>query len=102
MKHFSIKNGIYVYERKFEDRSAVIFLNGTNQKQELDLTAYKEKVIENVQGLSAISEQNAASNEEVNSNIHEIISEVQTVNDNCGKMNNMAQELEKSVSYFQN
>lgn len=42
MKHFSIKNGIYVYERKFEDRSAVIFLNGTNQKQELDLTAYKE------------------------------------------------------------
>lgn len=42
MKHFSIKNGIYVYERKFEDRSAVIFLNGTNQEQELDLTAYKE------------------------------------------------------------
>lgn len=42
MKHFSIKNGIYVYERKFKDRSAVIFLNGTNQKQELDLTAYKE------------------------------------------------------------
>ena len=42
MKHFSIKNGIYAYERKFEDRSAVIFLNGTNQKQELDLTAYKE------------------------------------------------------------
>lgn len=42
MKHFSIKNGIYVYERKFEGRSTVIFLNGTNQKQELDLTAYKE------------------------------------------------------------
>lgn len=42
MKHFAINNGIYVYERKFKNHSAVIFLNGTNQKQELNLTTYKE------------------------------------------------------------
>lgn len=67
-----------------------------------NLTNYKEKVIENVQSLSAISEENAASNEEVTANIGEIISEVQTVNMNCEKMNGMASELEESVSYFRN
>ena len=66
------------------------------------LTNYKEKVIENVQDLSAISQENAASNEEVNANISEIISEVRTVNENCERMNRMARELEESVSYFHN
>ena len=65
-----------------------------------NLTDYKERVIDNVQNLSAISEENTANNEEVNSNIDEITSEVQIVNDNCEKMNDMAKELEKSVAYF--
>lgn len=64
------------------------------------LTDYKAKVIEDVQGLSAISEENAASSEEVNANVCEIITEVQNVNNNCEKMNEMAKELEDSVSYF--
>lgn len=67
-----------------------------------NLTEYKEKVIGNVQSLSAISEENAASNQEVNANVSEILSEVQMVNDNCEKMNEMAKELEESVSYFHN
>ena len=54
-----------------------------------NLTDYKERVIDNVQNLSAISEENTANNEEVNSNIDEITSEVQIVNDNCEKMNDM-------------
>ena len=65
-----------------------------------NLTDYKERVIDNVQNLSAISEENTANNEEVNNNIDEITSEVQIVNDNCEKMNDMAKELEKSVAYF--
>lgn len=64
------------------------------------LTDYKGKVIENVYDLSAISEENAASNEEVSANISEIISEVKTVNNNCAKMNEMAGDLDVSVSYF--
>ncbi len=93
-------------QKKYEELSdeidqSVIEIKSIAEKTD-NLTDYKEKVIENVQGLSAISEQNAASNEEVNSNIYEIISEVQMVNDNCGKMSGMAQELEKSVSYFRN
>lgn len=66
------------------------------------LNSYKENVIENVQSLSAISQQNAASSQQVTANILEIISEVQTVNVHCGSMNLMAQNLEEAVSYFQN
>ena len=42
MKHFSIAKGCYVYERKYEDQSVVVVMNGTSQAQELDLTPYKE------------------------------------------------------------
>lgn len=66
------------------------------------LTGYKERVIENVSFLSAISRENAVSSEEVSANIGEIISEVQSVNVNCKEMNVMAGELQKSVSYFRN
>lgn len=65
-----------------------------------ELSNYKEKVIENVHNLGAISEENAASNEEVNGNISEIISQVQNVNKNCSAMNEMAQQLEESVRFF--
>ena len=67
-----------------------------------NLTASKEKVIEDVQSLSAISEENAASNQEVSANVTEIISEVQQVNERCDKMNEMAGKLEESVAYFHN
>lgn len=65
-----------------------------------NLTNYKEKVIENVQTLGAISQENATSSQAVNKNIYEIISEVQGVNKNCEKINNMTSELQESVSYF--
>lgn len=64
------------------------------------LEGYKENIIQNVHTLSAICEENTANNEEVNANIFEIIEEVKVVNDNCEKMNDMAKELEESVSYF--
>lgn len=42
LKHFSPNNGIYVYERKYGDKSAVVFLNGNNREATIDLSAYKE------------------------------------------------------------
>ena len=66
------------------------------------LTEYKERVVENVQNLSAISEENAASNEEVSANVTEIISEVQNVNERCEEMSEIAERLEKAVTYFHN
>lgn len=65
-----------------------------------NLAVYKEKIVENVQDLSAVSEENAASSEEVNANVCEILSEVQMVNENCERMNEMASLLKTSVAYF--
>lgn len=42
LKHFSIANGTYVYERKYGNRSIVVIMNGTDKPQELSLTPYKE------------------------------------------------------------
>ncbi len=67
-----------------------------------DLNNYKEKVLDNVSDLSAISEENYASCEEVSANISEIITEVRIVSDNCYRMTEMAKELEESASYFHN
>lgn len=93
-------------QRKYEELSndielSVAEIKAIAEKTE-NLSDYKEHIIENVQGLSAISEENTASNEEVSANIMEIVEEVQLVNDNCEKMNHMAGELEESVAYFNN
>ena len=42
MKHFSICKGVYVYERKYNDKSVVVLMNGTDEKQTLSLVPYKE------------------------------------------------------------
>lgn len=91
-------------QRKYEElsnniNSSVEEIKSIAEKTDI-LTKYKENVIEDVQSLSAISEENAASNQEVSANVTEIISEVQTVNEHCEKMNDMAGKLEESVAYF--
>ena len=97
---------IQVAQKKYDELSADISrsvdeIKAIAAKTE-NLSEYKEKVLENIEGLSAISEENAAGSEEVNANIHEIISEVQNVNKNCIDMNEMAKSLEQSVAYFKN
>ena len=42
LKHFAPNKGIYVYERKYNDKSVVIFLNGNNREQTIGLNTYKE------------------------------------------------------------
>lgn len=42
LKHFAPSKGIYAYERKYGNKSVVVFMNGTNKEQSLDLTPYKE------------------------------------------------------------
>mgnify|MGYP000669888581 CR=1 FL=1 len=42
LKHYSIQNGTYVYERRYGDRSIVVIMNGTDNEQTLNLTPYKE------------------------------------------------------------
>ena len=54
------------------------------------LNDYKARIVENVHDLSAISQQNAASHEEVNANVNEIVSEVRVVKNDCEDMNEKA------------
>lgn len=42
LKHFVPNQGVYVYERKYGNHSVVVFLNGSNESQILDLSRYRE------------------------------------------------------------
>lgn len=42
LKHFAPQNGVYVYERKWNNQSAVIIMNGTNCQQTINLHHYQE------------------------------------------------------------
>ncbi len=64
------------------------------------LSEYKAQIVENIHDLSAISEENAASHQEVNANVTEIVTEVKAVKTDCEDMNAKARELEKVVEYF--
>lgn len=42
LKHYSIQNGVYVYQREFNGKSVVVIMNGMDDSKELDLTPYQE------------------------------------------------------------
>lgn len=93
-------------QKKYEELSKEILQSAEEIRsiasKTSELSDYKEKVIGNVHNLGAISQENAASNEEVNGNISEIIMQVKNVNENCVSMNEMAQQLEEAVDFFKN
>ena len=64
MKHFSICKGVYVYERKYNDKSVVVFMNGTDEKQTLSLVPYKE-ILPSSSATDFISGKNIVLNEEI-------------------------------------
>ena len=42
LKHYSICQGVYVYQREFNGKSVVVVMNGTDSPKALDLILYKE------------------------------------------------------------
>ena len=42
LKHFAPNKGIYVYERKYGNKSITVLMNGTDKTQTINLTPYKE------------------------------------------------------------
>ena len=64
MKHFSICKGVYVYERKYNDKSVVVFMNGTDEKQTLSLVPYKE-ILPSSSATDFISGKNVVMDEEI-------------------------------------
>lgn len=98
------QEGIALTQKKYEELSRSIGASADEIRTitgKIDnLATYKEKVIDNVQGLSAISHQNTASNEDISNHVGQMLEEIRAVNSNCEKMNVMAEELSESVDYF--
>jgi glycosidase len=42
LKHFSINQGVYVYERKYNGKSVVVIMNGDDREQTIPLAPYAE------------------------------------------------------------
>ena len=42
LKHYSISQGVYVYQREFNGKSVLVVMNGTDSPKELNLTPYRE------------------------------------------------------------
>jgi glycosidase len=42
MKHFAVNQGVYVYERRFEGKSVLVFMNGSSKEINLPLGRYTE------------------------------------------------------------
>lgn len=64
MKHFSIFKGVYVYERKYNDKSVVVFMNGADEKQTLSLVPYRE-ILPSFSVTDFISGKNVVLDEEI-------------------------------------
>ena len=80
------------------DRS-VSEIEGIAEKTIL-LSDRKEKIVTGIRTLTEISKKNAGQNANVNQNISDIILEIQNANRRCEKMNVIAYELQKSISFF--
>ena len=60
----------------------------------------KQPIIGNINDLSAISEENAASNQEVSANITNIAESIDEMNAATGHVNNISEELAQLMEYF--
>ncbi|MCR4696659.1 MAG: hypothetical protein K5654_05035 [Lachnospiraceae bacterium] len=60
----------------------------------------KKDIIDKVSSLSAISEENFASNEEVSNSINRIVENIGVINEKVNYLNVMSDALDKDVSFF--
>lgn len=72
MKHFSIRQGVYVYQREYNGQSVVVFMNGTNSSQELELTPYRE-VLPSDSSTDLLSEKTIKLTDKLSLNPHETL-----------------------------
>ncbi len=72
-----------------------------NISKEIDaLNQDKEKVLEEVRSLSAVSEENTASCQETTDSIKELRENIEMINSQTTDTNNISEELKESVAYF--
>ncbi|MBQ6575041.1 MAG: methyl-accepting chemotaxis protein [Lachnospiraceae bacterium] len=82
-----------------EITNSVEDIRGISSQTE-SLESIKATIVENVSDLSAISEQNAASTEEVTASMDNIAMNIKTISENSDGMNDIANNLVQSVGEF--
>lgn len=65
-----------------------------------NLIDIKDVITENVSNLSAVSEENSASNEEITASLGEVTEHVNTISEDNSSMNELAKGLAQMVEYF--
>jgi len=96
------------YIEETQDRFAVLNSEIENSLRQIDsisaktnkLDHVKEVIVGSISDLSAISQENAASNEEVTATIADIASSVSGMMNECTEIDSMAKNLNEDVSYF--
>lgn len=78
-----------------------IIIAGNIKEKTLQLDALKEAIISNISDLSAISEENAASNEEVTASIAGISESIKDIAGQSTNMEQMSESLLNLMKYFQ-
>ena len=70
------------------------------EERAISLDSLKNGIINSVTDLSAISEENAASNEEVTAGVTNILDSVNNISSGTGDIKNMSDELKGIIEYF--
>lgn len=88
----------------FDALSQIIEANVTTagiiEEKTKNLEELKQTIINSITELSAISEENAASNEEVTANVSDIAEAVNKISDNTGTIKKVSTDLEELMQYF--
>lgn len=82
-----------------EIEESLVQIHGIDNKTE-ELKNLKDGIIGNVSDLSAISEENAASNQEVTASVEHIAHAISEISDKSGLMSTMAENFQQAVNFF--
>lgn len=82
-----------------EIEKSLVQIEGIDRKTE-ELISLKDGIISNVQDLSAISEENAASNQEVTASVENIAHAISEISNKSGLMSTMAEKFQQAVNFF--
>lgn len=92
-------------QKSFEVLSSAIDANlaiaGNIQSKIVELGSIKDGIIGNITDLSAISEENAASNEEVTASVSHIAGSVKTISEDTEQLRGMSVALTELMKFFQ-
>jgi len=86
-----------VLENEIEKAVADIEMIDTKTKGLIEI---KDVITENVSNLSAVSEENSASNQQITASLNDVSNHINTISDDNSSMNDLAKGLADMVEYF--